>query len=112
MWSINNIKVRTVECESGCFDDTKEDIITVKNLQQLGLSWIDYLQQQLKEITFNTRCSDVAYKATEGVVNLRKIEEEQIRLKKVEILSSIETIKKFLDIDNIQGGDGVNSSHQ
>jgi glutaredoxin-related protein len=112
MWTINNIKTRTIECESGCFDDTKEYIITVKELQKLGLSWIDNLQNQLREITLNTRCSDVAYAATNNIVNLRKIEEEQIRLKKVEILSSIETLKKFLNIDNIQGGDGVNSSHQ
>ena len=97
MWSIDRIKTRTVECESGCFDDTKEPVILVSELIKLGNEHIKTLQERLQNLNIiNIRSSDVAYKATNNIIDLKKIEEEQLIRNRIEILAQIEYIKRFI----------------
>ena len=70
--------------------------VALKNEAKKWKAHLEYRLQHLPDR--NNCCSDVAYKATEGIVNLRKIEDEQLKFVKVEILGQIELLNKFFNL--------------
>lgn len=70
--------------------------VALKNEAKKWKSHLEYRLQHLHDR--NNYCSDVAYKATERVIDLRRIEDEQLKLVKVEILGQIELLNKFFNL--------------
>ena len=74
-----------------------DTFVALKNEAKKWKLHLEYRLQHLHDR--NNYSSDIAYKATEGIINLKKIEDEQLKLVKVEILGQIELLNKFFNLE-------------
>lgn len=75
-------------------------IVRKDELKYNAIRLIKELRRRANNLSIETvRSSDVAYAATEGIINLRKIEDDQVRLTKVELIGGVEALKRFLNIE-------------
>lgn len=72
---------------------------TKNYLQEEAIKWIKELTERINNLFIREHySSDIAYAAAEGIINLKKIEDDQLKLTKVEMFGQIEWIKYFFSI--------------
>lgn len=72
--------------------------VSMSSLRQAARQWERHLLLRLKN-TVSPSCSREAYAATDGVINLKRIDNEVIKLLRADLLGQIYFIRRFFNLD-------------